>query len=275
MTLIRHRSPSLLPKPPDWSSSIDVCGFQFLSPDPEYEPPHDLERFLAAGDPPIYIGFGSIVADDPDKMMRTLLEAVRQTGCRALISKGWSGIGSNQDEIPDDVFLLEACPHDWLFRRVLCVVHHGGAGTTAAGLLLGRPTVIIPFFGDQLFWGSIVARAGAGPSPVPYKELTAEKLADAIRDALGEEIQKCARQLGAKMSCENGVKNAVESFHRHLDLDRLRCEICPDRPAVWYVRPLCIRLSAFAASILVHTKHIDPRDIALYVLFKLLLPSLS
>lgn len=259
------RSPSLLPKPQDWADNIDVCGFQFLPTESNYEPSEELDTFLKAGKPPIYIGFGSIVVEDPQKLTQTLFEAVRRTGQRALISRGWSKIGSGETDIPDNIFLLGPCPHDWLFQRVSCVVHHGGAGTTAAGLLLGLPTVIVPFFGDQPFWGSIVARAGAGPHPIPFKELTAEKLAVAIQEALGEDAQRCAKEIGENMRTEQGVQNAVNSFHQHLDAGALRCSVCPDRPAVWWLKHSHIKLSTFAAAILMHTGHIKAKDVVLYV----------
>lgn len=203
------------------------------------------------------------MVDNADKLTDILFEAVRLTGKRALISKGWGNFGKAA-EVPEKIFLMGSCPHDWLFKHVCCVVHHGGAGTTAAGLLLGRPTVIVPFFGDQPFWGSIVARAGAGPQPVPYKQLTAEKLADAINKALHPIIQEKASEIGKRMQKENGVQNAVRSFHHHLDVESLRCSICPGRPAVWWIRHSHIKLSAFAMSILVQTGHIKARDIVLY-----------
>ncbi|KAE8349545.1 hypothetical protein BDV28DRAFT_163518 [Aspergillus coremiiformis] len=192
-------SPSLLPKPQDWGDNIDVCGFQFPPNDVDYKPPDDLDAFLKVGEPPVYIGFGSIVVDNPAKLTEIVFEAVRRTGKRALVSKGWGNIGAGSTEVPENIFLLGKCPHDWLFQHVSCVVHHGGAGTTAAGLILGRPTVIVPFFGDQPFWGSIVARAGAGPQPVPYKQLTAEKLADAINEALEPSTLEKAEEI-AKVS---------------------------------------------------------------------------
>ncbi|GAB1195620.1 hypothetical protein APSETT444_004882 [Aspergillus pseudonomiae] len=257
-------SPSLLPKPRDWSDNIDVCGFQFLSAQSNYQPPEELDAFLKAGNPPIYIGFGSIVVDNPSKLTQTIFEAVRQTGHRAIVSKGWSNLGDGEIDIPETIFLLGKCPHDWLFRRVSCVVHHGGAGTTAAGLLLGCPTVIVPFFGDQPFWGSIVARAGAGPQPIPFKELTPERLAAGIQDALGERAKNCAGQIGKDMRAEDGVQKAVQSFHHHMNVEALRCSICPDRPAVWWLRHSHIKLSAFAISVLVHTGHVKPRDVMLY-----------
>jgi UDP:flavonoid glycosyltransferase YjiC (YdhE family) len=138
----------LLPKPKDWGSHISVSGFLFLPPGDCYTPPPDLVEFLEAGDPPVYIGFGSIVVDNPDAMTSMIFEAVRRAGVRAVVSKGWGGLGNTNLELPKNIFLLGNIPHTWLFERVSVVVHHGGAGTTAASLSSGKPTVIVPFFGD-------------------------------------------------------------------------------------------------------------------------------
>ncbi|EAW15294.1 putative UDP-glucose,sterol transferase [Aspergillus clavatus NRRL 1] len=257
-------SPALLPKPADWLDNIDVCGFSMLPRPPNYSPEEELVKFLDRGPPPIYVGFGSIVVDNPTKLTKIIFDAIVQTGQRALVNKGWGNIGAGEAEIPENVFMVGSCPHDWLFQHVSCVVHHGGAGTTASGLALGRPTIIVPFFGDQPFWGSIVYRAGAGPAPIPHKQLTAEKLADAIKKALEPGIQKKASEVGQKMRQENGVKCAVASFHRHLDLNALRCSICPNRPAVWWVRHSHIKLSTFAATVLVEAGMIKPQNVVLY-----------
>lgn len=104
-----------------------------------------MAAFLDAGPPPVYIGFGSIVVDDPNAMTKLIFDAVKKSGQRALVSKGWGGFGADQIGVPDNVFMLGNVPHDWLFKRVACVIHHGGAGTTAAGIACGRPTVIVPF----------------------------------------------------------------------------------------------------------------------------------
>ena len=122
----------------------DVCGFFFRSP-PSYSPPEDLARFLSAGPPPVYIGFGSIVLDDPQRVIRTILDAVRAARVRAIISKGWSNLAGSASE---DIYWIGDCPHEWLFANVAAVVHHGGAGTTACGLKNGVPTVVVPFFGE-------------------------------------------------------------------------------------------------------------------------------
>ncbi|PYH43031.1 putative UDP-glucose,sterol transferase [Aspergillus saccharolyticus JOP 1030-1] len=257
-------SPALLPKPSDWGENIDVVGFSFLSSGSDYKPPDDLASFLKAGPPPIYIGFGSIVVDNQRSLTKIVFEAIKASGQRAIVNKGWGNIGADEKDIPDNILMISKAPHDWLFQHVSCVVHHGGAGTTAAGLVLGCPTVIIPFFGDQPFWGSIVARAGAGPKPIPYKELTTEKLTEAIKTALEPATKEKATELGERMRTEQGVRNAAVSFYRHLDLKSLQCSICPHLPAVWWVRHSHVKLSTFAAAVLVETGVIDPRNVVLY-----------
>lgn len=126
------------------TSSLDVCGF-FFRDFCQYEPPADLQAFLASGPPPIYIGFGSIVLDDPEKITAIIINAVNAAGVRAIISKGWSNLGGTEN---DNIYSIGDCPHEWLFQQVAAVVHHGGAGTTACGLRNARPTIIVPFFGE-------------------------------------------------------------------------------------------------------------------------------
>lgn len=154
-------SPALMPKARDWPPHIgicifyqrlcdavltfsDVCGF-FFRETPAYNPPAELVEFLNSGPPPIYIGFGSIVVDNPQRLMDVVLEAVSRTGVRAIISRGWSEMSGNTS---GNIFYIDDCPHEWLFQHVAAVVHHGGAGTAACGLRNGRPTVVVPFFGE-------------------------------------------------------------------------------------------------------------------------------
>ncbi|ENH64141.1 Sterol 3-beta-glucosyltransferase [Fusarium oxysporum f. sp. cubense race 1] len=133
----------------------------------------------------------------------------------------------------DSVFYLGDCPHEWLFKRVAAVVHHGGAGTTACGLVNGRPTTIVPFFGDQPFWGSVVASNGAGPPPIAYKSISVEKLSSAIKFCLSPEAQAAANRIASQMRQERGVETAVNSFHRHLPIANLTCELIPHNAARW------------------------------------------
>ena len=257
-------SPALIPKPRDWGNYIDISGFYFLNLSTNYTPSEDLAAFLAAGPPPVYIGFGSIVVDDPNAMTKMIFDAVRKTGQRALVSKGWGGFGADEVGIPEGVFMLGNCPHDWLFKRVSCVVHHGGAGTTAAGIAAGRPTVVVPFFGDQPFWGAMTARAGAGPMPTPYKELTADKLAEEIMEALKPESLERAAELSAKIAKEKGAETGAQSFHNHLRVDELRCSLCPSHAAAWRVKRTDILLSPLAATVLGNEGLLDFNDLKLH-----------
>lgn len=261
------RSPGLVPKPPDWGPEIDIAGFVFLDLASSFKPPESLEKFMAAGEAPVYIGFGSIVVDDPDRFTSLIFEAVKKAGVRALVSKGWGGLGGEKDT-PDNVYMLENTPHDWLFPRVRAVVHHGGAGTTAIGMKCGKPTMIVPFFGDQPFWGAMVARAGAGAhEAIPYKRLTADKLAEGIQQCLSPEAQESATKLAKCIAEEgDGAVNAVKSFHRSLPLrgeHSMRCSILDDRVAVWSMKNSLIRLSALAADILVLNRKIKWHDLRL------------
>ncbi|ROT34996.1 UDP-Glycosyltransferase/glycogen phosphorylase [Sodiomyces alkalinus F11] len=257
-------SPALIPKPNDWDSRIDIAGFYFLDLASSFRPDPDLAAFLQAGPPPVYIGFGSIVVDDPDALTRMIFEAVRLTGVRVLVSKGWGGLGAESLGLPEGVFMLGNVPHDWLFKHVSAVCHHGGAGTSAAGIRAGKPTIVVPFFGDQPFWGAMVHKAGAGPEPIPYKEFTAEKLAEAIRHCMKPETQNRAQELGARIREERGSEEGAKSFHQHLGVDGLRCVLAPSRTAVWRVRRTKVRLSAFAAAVLAEKGLIKYSDLKLY-----------
>ncbi|OCK75557.1 glycosyltransferase family 1 protein [Lepidopterella palustris CBS 459.81] len=257
-------SPALIPKPKDWGPHISISGFYFLNSASNYTPAPDFQAFLDAGPPPVYIGFGSIVLDDPNTMTELIFEAVRKTGQRVLLSKGWGGMGTDRLRIPDGVFILGNVPHDWLFKHVSCVVHHGGAGTTAAGIAAGRPTVVVPFFGDQPFWGAMVARAGAGPDPIPHKQLTADKLADAINYCLKPESLERAKELASKIAAERGSDIGAQSFHQYLEADRLRCTLAPSRPAAWRIKRTQVRVSAFAACTLANANLLDFHDLKLF-----------
>ncbi|KFY94097.1 hypothetical protein V498_04056 [Pseudogymnoascus sp. VKM F-4517 (FW-2822)] len=258
-------SPALVPKPLDWPEHIDVCGF-FFRKAPKYSPPPEIDAFLRAGPTPVYIGFGSIVIDDPEAFTTLILEAVEAAGERAIISKGWSKLGDAVTNIPEDVLFIGDCPHEWLFQHVSAVIHHGGAGTTACGLANACPTMIVPFFGDQPFWGAMVATAGVGPEPIPHKLLTAAKLSEAIRFCLSKDAVDAAKQVSARMYNESGVQTAVASFHRNLHFENLSCDILPQYAAVWQTRVAnkSLKLSKIAAELLIKEHLILPKDLKVY-----------
>lgn len=207
-------SEHVLPRPDDWSVNAHVTGAWFLDEGDGWEPPEPLRAFLDAGPPPVYVGFGSMGAAHADARAATVLKAVALTGERAVLAAGWGGL--KVDELPANVFMLDAAPHDWLFPRMKAVVHHGGAGSTMAGLRAGKPTVICPFFGDQPFWGQVVQRAGVGAAPVPQKSLSAERLASAIQAALQPDVVQQAAAMGERIRAEDGVERAVHIIEREL-----------------------------------------------------------
>ncbi|KAH9216546.1 putative glucosyl/glucuronosyl transferase [Leptodontidium sp. 2 PMI_412] len=257
-------SQALIAKPKDWGPHISISGFYVLNSASDYTPAADLQAFLDASPPPVYIGFGSIVLDDPNAMTELIFEAARKTGQRILLSKGWGGMGADELQIPDGIFMLGNVPHDWLFKYVSCVVHHGGAGTTAAGIMAGRPTVVVPFFGDQPFWGAMVARAGAGPDPISHKQLTADRLADAINFCLKPKSLESAKELAFKIAAERGSDMGAQSFHQYLEVDGLRCTLAPSRAAAWRIKRTQVRLSPFAACTLANANLLDFHDLKLF-----------
>ena len=190
------------------------------------------------------------MVDDPEALTKLVFQAIHLTGVRAIVSKGWGNLGGLAIPPPPDTFMIDDCPHDWLFDRVSCVVHHGGAGTTSAAVAAGRPCVVVPFFGDQPFWGNMVFRAGAAPKPLPYSALTATALADAITAALRPGVLQNARELGERIREERGCERGAQSFHDHLPMGNMGCSLVPRRVAVWRVRKSGIRLSAMAATVL-------------------------
>ena len=216
-------SPSVLAKPEDWGSHIDVTGFVFLDEAARFEPPGALRDFLAAGGPPLYVGFGSCPAPDPVTLTATIFDGLERAGVRGLVARGWAQLGAGP--VPPHVHLVDDIPHDWLFPHCAAVCHHGGAGTTAAGLRSGLPTVVVPFFGDQYFWGRIVAESGAGPTPVPIGTLTAETLAEAITFALRPEVRARAVALGEKVRAQPGHEETVAAFYKRLPLASMRCSL--------------------------------------------------
>jgi sterol 3beta-glucosyltransferase len=201
-------SPAVLPKPADWNDNTHVTGYWFLDAGAAWTPSPALLQFLQAGPPPVCIGFGSMSNRQPEKASELILHAVAQANQRAIILSGWDGF--QETALPKTVFVMESAPHDWLFQQVTAVVHHGGAGTTAAGLRAGVPSILIPFFGDQPFWGRRVVELGVGPAPIPRAKLTTDNLAQAINQAVTDQaMRQRAATLGAKIQAEDGVTRAV------------------------------------------------------------------
>ena len=209
LPILHGYSPSFLPRPKDWPSNCHVTGYWFLDYEQDWQPSVELRNFLQAGPPPISIGFGSMNSEHPEQMTELALHALQQTGQRGILLSGWGGI--KPEDVPDNVFVLNAAPHDWLFPQMAAVVHHGGAGTTGASLRAGIPTIVVPFIADQYFWGRQVYAQGVGPRPLAQKHLTADILAKTITQAVTDkEMHKRAALLGTRIREEDGVGKAVE-----------------------------------------------------------------
>ncbi|MGQ0601455.1 MAG: glycosyltransferase [Anaerolineales bacterium] len=206
--LIYGFSRHVMPPPAEWQGRAHVTGYWFLDAEAEGQPPVALIRFLESGPPPVCIGFSSVVTREAKRLADIALTALRRTSQRGVLLGGWGGLQlSNQ---PESVFVLDAAPHDWLFPRATMVVHHGGAGTTAAGLRAGVPSLLTPFTTDQPFWAWRVEQLGVGPKAIPQSRLTSENLAAAIDRALHDtDMRYRAARLGEKIRAEDGVGQAV------------------------------------------------------------------
>ncbi len=198
----------VLPEPTDWPETAVAAGYWFLDAKEDWTPPSELTDFLEAGPPPIYVGFGSMSGRDPQRLSLAFVEALQRGGHRGILATGWGGLDAV--DLPNTILRIDEAPHDWLFPRVAAVVHHGGAGSTAAGLRAGKPTLICPFFADQPFWGSTVQLSGAGPEPIPQKNVSAETLAPALEQLVSNiEMREKAETIAAGLAQEDGVANAV------------------------------------------------------------------
>ncbi len=210
--LIHAFSPHLIPRPKDWPAHALVTGYLFYDHKADgWQPEPALQAFLDAGAPPLYIGFGSMNTGGATNLVDIALTAAREARCRVLLSRGWAGLDYRGGD--PDVFMLDDVPHHALFRLVKAVVHHGGAGTTAAGLRAGRPTLICPFGFDQPWWGALVHKRQLGPAPLAQKELTVPRLAKAFMDLTTNPLYtEKAAQLQSQMAKEAGVVKTAQTI---------------------------------------------------------------
>jgi UDP:flavonoid glycosyltransferase YjiC (YdhE family) len=196
-----------------------MTGYWFLDDPPDWQPPARLVEFLDAGRPPVYVGFGSMAHRNPRQTTQLVQKALERSGQRGVLVTGWGGLADAGLPRTADVFMLDSIPHAWLFPRMAAVVHHGGSGTTGAGLRAGVPSVLVPHAGDQSFWARRVADMGIGPRPIPRRHLTAERLAAAMtRAVMDEGMRARAAAVGQTIRAENGIGRAIEVIERGVAL---------------------------------------------------------
>lgn len=204
-------SEALVPRPRDWGDDVHVTGFWFADEPTGFSPPDALTRFLDAGPPPVAIGFGSMVTERRDELGALVLDAAKAAGVRVVLLSGWAGL--EPERLSDEVLAVREAPHSWLYPRCRAVVHHGGAGTTAAAVRAGVPAVVVPFHGDQPFWASRVRALGLGPAACSRKRLTARRLADAIGAAVtSDALRERAQEVGRVVRGERGAENAAQAI---------------------------------------------------------------
>jgi sterol 3beta-glucosyltransferase len=200
-----------------WGKNIHTTGSWLVETDKDFTAPTALVQFIEKGEPPIYIGFGSMKdVDSFNVTFKMITEALTATKQRAIVALGWSRL-NNDEPIPENIFLIESIPHSWLFPKMKMVIHHGGAGTTAAAVTAGKPTIIIPHNADQPAWGLRVYELGVGAKPIKKTKLTADKLASAILFALQPNIIVNAEKLGVKLRKEDGVEKAVDVINKYFE----------------------------------------------------------
>ncbi|WP_266159887.1 glycosyltransferase, partial [Dyella silvatica] len=199
----------LCPPPREWDGRAEAIGFLQLPVEQGWTPPADLDRFIDSGSAPIYIGFGSMVGADPERVTGIVLRALAGTGIRAVLHGGWGGLAIRQTEVPVH-FLQGDVPHSALFARMAAVVHHGGPGTIATALRLGLPQLSVPFIPDQRFWGRRLARNGLGPSPIDIDKLSVSKLRSALRQLVSTaSYRERAQLMRRQVNSENAGHHAV------------------------------------------------------------------
>jgi sterol 3beta-glucosyltransferase len=220
--LMLPTSPAVVPPNPDWPPYVRETGFWFPELSADWRPPRDLEAFLAAGDPPVVICLGamSMSGGNAVRAAEITLEALRKSGVRAVV-QGWNAVLEGR-EMPPGVFRAGPLPHGWLLERAAGIVHHGGAGTTAAALRSGKPALIIPHIIDQFYWSQRVEAAGCGPAPIPRPKLAADNLAEGMRRLCNDrEMRNRAAEMGSRIRAEgNGVERAVRLIEEIMARER-------------------------------------------------------
>ena len=207
-------SRTLVPPAPDWPDNVHVSGYLQLDKAADWIPSVSLQAFLQAGSPPVYIGFGSLTEQCDAKMSQAIIGALSQSSERFILCGPF--LHFKTVSLPSNVIWIEAAPHDWLFPKMVAIVHHGGAGTTHAALSMGKPALVIPFVLDQFHWGEAIYRKGLGPKPLLARKLTQKAFLLSLEDLLSTRMyQTQAIDYARKMKEEKGVQQILHLVYEH------------------------------------------------------------
>ena len=226
LIVMHHYSTAVSPLARDWDKNIVITGYWFRQDEKKaWQPPKDLVDFIKAGPPPIYIGFGSMTGSRKtmQQVITTIGKVLSKTGTRAVIGVGWSKhdwqamTTNNHSAMADKIHYLDEAPHDWLFPKMAGVMHHGGAGTTAAGFRAMKPAIICPFFADQHFWARRVRATESGVAPMPLQEINEDNLTAAIKKITTDQrVIANAKKIGAQVNREDGVATAIKIIEKFM-----------------------------------------------------------
>lgn len=219
-------SPSFVPKPSDWPEQCRVVGTYILKENEHSTVDEnkfaDLIQWIEDGDKPVFVGFGSMVVKDTVKLSTIIMEAAKIARCKIVVQSSWSKLDVSGEPL---CFNVGPVAHDWLLPKCCAVIHHGGAGTTAAGLRYGLPTLVCPFFADQFMWAEMVHRAKVGPSPCPVNLLTSDILAEKLSELNDSQIRQNAMRLSEQMKKEDGISGGLQHFQDFFPRDNILCDV--------------------------------------------------
>ncbi|MFF1555873.1 glycosyltransferase, partial [Rhodococcus erythropolis] len=209
-------SPVLFPRPTDWPDYCRVVGMPGSSGESEVTP--DLDRWLSEGDKPVFFGFGSMSVPDPAALMELIAAVANRLGVRALVGAGWTELplGANSDRT---IFVARSIDYARVLPRCTAAVHHGGSGTTHDVARAGIPAVLTSVGGDQPLWGGRIEDLGIGVT-FPFRNMTADRLHDALRTVTADRYQERATTIGHAMAEEDGTVQISDT------VERLMGEIC-------------------------------------------------
>ncbi|WP_293002341.1 glycosyltransferase [Mycobacterium sp.] len=213
--ILHGYSPLVVPRSPDWRPGLEVTGYWWPADSRDWTPPAGLTRFLSAGPAPVFVGFGSMMTTPAraEQLSDLIGQAAAQAGVRVLVQAGWTSL----NVADDTVMTIGDTPHDWLFPRVAAVAHHCGAGTTAAGLRAGLPTIALPAYGDGPFWAARLTALGVAAATINQRRLTVDRLAAAMSTAFNDpQLRDNARRLSADIAAEDGAAQAVTAVEYSL-----------------------------------------------------------